>query len=53
MLGYFDNWNIIQFNKKTTKNEDFDAVNKVLLDGNAINTADPTTIGYYVVNVLS
>ena len=67
MLGYFNNWNIIKFNNKSTINEDFDAVHKVILYGisdnmpalvqngkyGAINTADPTTMGYYLVILLS
>ena len=49
---------------RTTTNEDFDEVHKVVLDGisdntsaisqngkdGAINTADPTTMGYYFSN---
>ena len=33
MLGYFNNWNIIEFNNKGTSSEDFDYVNKIFLDG--------------------
>ena len=33
MLGYFNNWNIIQFFNKSTTYEDFDEVHKVVLDG--------------------
>ena len=58
---------MIQFTNKTTINENFYSVNKVVLDGisdnisalfqngkyGVINTTDPTTIGYYVVKVLS
>ena len=32
VLGYFDNWNIIQFKNKTTSSEDFDDVHMVVLD---------------------
>ena len=67
MLGSLNNWNIIQFTNKTTTNEDFYAVHKVVLDGisdnmsalvqngkyGAINTTDPTKMGYYVVKLSS
>ena len=67
MLGSFNNWNIIQFTNKTTTDEDFDAVHKVVLDRinekmsalaqkekyGAINTADPIKMGYYGVKFLS
>ena len=63
VLGSFNNWNMIQFINKTTTNEYFDTLHKVVLDGlsenmstlfqngkyGAINTADPTTMGYCVV----
>ena len=66
MVGSFNNWNIIHFTNKTTSTEDFDMVNKVVLDYiisniaslvqlykyGAINAAGPTTIGYYVVKFL-
>ena len=58
---------MIQFTNKTTTNEDFDTVHKVLLDSisdnistlflngkyDALNTAYPNTINYYVVKFLS
>ena len=67
MLGSFNNRKVIQFTNKITANEDFDAVNKVVLDGisdnmsalvqngkyGAINNEYPTTMGYYVVRFLS
>ena len=67
MLGSFNNCNIIQFDNKTTTTEVFDVANKVVLYGisdnmpalvqngkyGAINTADPTTMGYYLVILLS
>ena len=67
MVGSFNNWNIIQLNNITTSSEDFDVVYKVVLDGisenmaslvqlgkfSAINEADPTTMIYYVINILS
>ena len=67
VLGYFNNWIIIQFTNKTTTNKDFDTVHKVVLDGisdnmsatihngkyGVINIADTTTMGYYVTNYLS
>ena len=33
VLGYFNNYNIIQFNNKTTTNKNFDVVNQVVLTG--------------------
>ena len=67
MLGSFDNWNVIQSTNEKTENDDFDAVNKVVLDGisdnmsalihngkyGVINTADQTTMGYYIFKLLS
>ena len=67
MLGSFNNCNTIPFSNKITTNKDFDAVHKVVPDGirdnmsavfhnvkyGAINTSDPTTMGYYVVKILS
>ena len=67
MLGSFNNWNIIKFTNKKTLSELFDAVHKLVLDGisnnmaslvqlgkyGSINTADPTTMGYYVIEFLS
>ena len=55
-----------QFTNKTITNEEYDAFHKVVLDGisdnvsailyngkyGTINTADPTTMGYYVVKLL-
>ena len=66
-MGSFNNWDIIKFANKTTRNKDIFEVHKVVLDGigdnmsrivqngtyGAINTTDPTTIGYYVVNLSS
>ena len=67
MLVSLNYWNIIPFTNKLTTKEDFDALYKVVLDCTsdnmstlvhngkcgAINTADPTTIGSYVVKLLS
>ena len=64
VLVSFNNWSDIQFTNKNTPSEEFDDSNKVVLDGTsvnvvslvqtgkygAINEADTTTIGYYVVN---
>ena len=66
MLWSFSNRNIIQFFNKSIAYEDFDAVQKVVLDGisenmpslaqnekyGAVNTADPTTPGYYVFKLI-
>ena len=67
VLGFLNNWNNVQFSKKSTTYEDFDKCHKVVLDGNtknmsslvqngkygAVNTADLTTPGYYVVKFIS
>ena len=66
VLGYLNNWNIIQFPNKATSSEEFYLVHKTVLDGisdnmayivklgkyGAINAADPTTMGYYVIKYL-
>ena len=66
MLGSSNNWNIIQFTTKKASSEDFDAVNKVVLDGingnmayllqlgkyGAINAEYPITMRYYVIRYL-
>ena len=63
VLGFFNNWNIIQYTNNTKSSEDFDEMNKVLLDGirnnmaylvwlgkyGAINAANPTKTGYYMI----
>ena len=63
MLGYFNNWNIIQFINKRTSSKYFDAVHKVVIDGiignmasllqlgkyGTINAADPTTMENFVI----
>ena len=65
-LGSINNWNIIHFTNKTTSSEDFDVAHEVVLDGisenmaslaqlgkyGAINAADSTTTGYYVIKYL-
>ena len=67
VLGFFHNWNIIQFSHKETSSEDLDKIHQVVLDsirnsmyalvktGNyyAINTIYSTTMGYYVIKFLS
>ena len=67
MLGYLNNQNVILFTNKTTTNKDFDALHKAVLYGisesmsaifqkgiyGTINTQDTTTMGYYVVRLLS
>ena len=67
VLGSFNNFNIIRFTNKTTSSEYFDVVHKVVLGGisdnilyliqlvkcGAINSADPSTVGYCVINYLS
>ena len=67
VLGSFNNWNINTSTNKTTSSKDFDAVNKVVIGGisnnmssliqlgkyGAIDSVNPTTMGYYVINYLS
>ena len=67
VLGSFNDWNIIQFNNKTTSSEEFYEVHKIVLDGQnanmaslvqtrkygAINAEDPTALRYYVMNYVS
>ena len=67
MLGTFNNCNIIMFKNKTTSSEDFGDILNVVLDGindnisslmhkvkyGATNTADITTMVYYVVKYIS
>ena len=67
MLGPSNKWKTIQFTNKTISSEDFDEFHKVVLDGirgnmsslvqlskyGTINTADPTIMGYYVINYRS
>ena len=67
MFVDFNNCETIQFTNKTTSSEEFDGVNKIVLDGISaniaqlvhmgkygdINTSDTTTTGYYVVNYFS
>ena len=66
-LGSSNNWNIIRFNNKTTPSEYIYTVHKLVIDGisykmdslvqlykyGAINAAEPTTMGHYVINYLS
>ena len=66
VLGSFNKRNIVKITKKTSS-EDFDELHKVFIDDisddiaslgqlgkyGAINTADPTTLGYYVITYLS
>ena len=61
MLGTYNNWNIIKFNNKNTPIEDFNDINKVIIDGVsenmtymvhtcncvAINTTYTIKMGYY------
>ena len=66
MLGSFNKRNIVKITKKTSS-EDFDELHKVFIDDisddiaslgqlgkyGAINTADPKTMGSYVIKYLS
>ena len=56
VLVKFNNQNIIQFNNKPTRSQDFDDIHKVFLGGisesgkyGSINASDTTTMGYYIV----
>ena len=63
VLGYFNNWNIIQLSQKLTSSETFDEIHQVVLDGisdnmaslvkpgkyGSINTTDTSTNGFYVI----
>ena len=37
LLGSFNNWNIINFTNKGTSSENFDDINKIVLDGMSDN----------------
>ena len=64
VLGYFNNWNIINFNNETTCSEEFDEIHQVVLYGisanmesllnngkySAINAAYTTYMAYYVMS---
>ena len=39
VLGYFNNWNIIQFSQKSTPSDAFDEIHQVVLDGISDNIA--------------
>ena len=63
VLGAFNNWKIIELSSKSTSSETFDEIHHVVLDGisdniaslvesgkyGAINTADTSTNGFYVI----
>ena len=67
VLGYFNNWNIIQLSHKGKYCGDIDKMHQVALDGisdnmaalvqtgqyDDINTTDTTTMTYYVIKFLS
>ena len=67
MLGYFNNWNIIQLSHKATSCEEIDKINQVVLDVisdnmaalvqtgkyGAINKTYTTAMGYYVIKFIS
>ena len=67
VLGSFNNWNTICFTNKIAILKDFDTVHKVVLEGIsdnnsslvqlgkycAINVADATKMGYYIISDLS
>ena len=39
VLGYFDNWNIIQFSQNSTPSDAFNEIHQVVLDGKSDNMA--------------
>ena len=63
VLGFFNNWNIIQLSHKSTPSDAFDEVHQVVLDGisdnmallfesgkyGSINKTDTTTNGFYII----
>ena len=63
VLGYFNNWNIIQLSQKSTPSDTFDETHQVALDGisdnmawlvesgeyGAINTTNTETNGFHVI----
>ena len=63
VLGYFNNWNIIQLSSKSTSSDTFYEINQVVLDGISdnmaslvesgtygyINTTNTSTNGFYVI----
>ena len=63
VLGFFNNWNIIQLSQKSIPSDTFDEIHQVVIDGiiyymaslvesgkyGAINTTDKTTNGFYVI----
>ena len=67
VLGYFNNWNIIQLSSKSTSSDTVDELHQVVLDGIsdnmaslvesvkylAINTTDTSTNGFYVLNMIT
>ena len=67
MLGSFNNWNIIHSSHKTTRSDEIDKINQVLLDiisdntatlvktgkCGGINTTDTTTMGYHNIKFVS
>ena len=67
MSGSFNKWNIIKLSHKATSSERIDKINQFVLEGlsenmaaliqnytyGAINTADTTTMGLYVITFMS
>ena len=47
VLGYFKNWNIIQFSQKSTSSETFDEIHQVVLDGISDNMTSLVESGNY------
>ena len=47
VLGYFNNWNIIQLSSKSTSSDTFDEIRQVVLDGISNNTASLVESGKY------
>ena len=67
MLGYFENWNILQLSPEATSCEEIDKINQFILDSisndmaellqtgkyGIIDTTEKTTMGYYVIKFMS
>ena len=67
VLGSFKNWNILRLSHKTTSSEEIDKIHQVVIDVisenmvalvqtdkyGAIHATDTTTMGYYVIKLIS
>ena len=67
VLGSFNHWNIITLSYNSTASEDFEEIYQVVIDGisenmaslvqlvkyGVMNTIDTSTMGYYVIKLVS